>query len=558
MKFKGWVKIRLKYVFLSLVHSCVNFKSKKEGEDLIVHPNVDNWEKCAEHCHQNEGCQTWTWVSDSHAEAALHCYLFGEGASSTDIDDHVSGTKASWNCLQTTAHNFAGVDVQDDLKLTGHLGGYEMSEFNDVLYKSKANVFTGSKTFSDVTVDEDIVTAGSVNNLADLSSDLLFLVGTKTAVGDFTFAEVEMNGLEVAGQVDGVTWASLMSDRLLRDQDQTITATYTFGFPTAKIHFQGDILGNGDEDNAELNGQKISSLRTAEEAWSAVGAVKVAAQVEANVLCQYVKNLNKAYLSNLNVDFFEELNDALIDPADDFQNILQMDTIRLGDEVYLVVLSASKILTAKVTDGSLEDLAIHEINNGPNVITSACALQMANNEIRDDHDVSFFILFPEGLQGFNIDTASETSVETANYNLHFGSEPFSMGCIDRIQTCFVALQDQSQDGKYRMRIVKMRLPVDSTDVWIGEDYSLKMDSPDVDVIMIKEKLYFAISDQKNHADMDYLTLIEVDVTYPSEVKFSVKTTTTIAITEHNFVLIAPRQEPLIVAAKQQEVIISIS
>ena len=107
-----------------------------------------------------------------------------------------------------------------------------------------------------------------------------------------------MKNLQVNGLVDGVTWSDLLANRLLRDAEQTISATYTFGSPNSKIRFHGDINGNdGDEDNAELNGRKISSIRTAENAWTAVGAVKVAAQAEANVLCHHVKDLNKAYLS---------------------------------------------------------------------------------------------------------------------------------------------------------------------------------------------------------------------------------------------------------------------
>ena len=117
----------------------------------------------------------------------------------------------------------------------------------------------------------------------------------------------------------------------------------------------------------------------------------------------------------------------------------------------------------------------------------------------------------------------------------------------------MALQDQVE-GKFRMRIIQMLPPVASIDVWTGELYSIEMDAPEFDLVMIKEKLYFAISDQKNHEVLDYLSLIEVDVTYPSQVQFSLNTTSTIGITEHNFVLIAPRQEPLIVAAKQDEVI----
>ena len=478
------------------------------------------------------------------------CYLFTGLSVNSFSDDHVSGTKETWNCLQTTAHNFAGVIVQDDLKITGQLSGHDLEAFKDVLYKSKSNVVTGAKTFSRVTVNENIIHAGTVNDL-DLSADLIFLADTKTIAGDFTFAKVEMKNLQVDGQVDGVTWSDLKTNRLLRDKEQTISATYTFTAPTKKLHFQGEVLGNGDEDNAELNDQKISSLRTADEIWGAVGAVKVAAQAEAHVLCQHVKNLNKAYLSNLNVDFFEKLAEASIHSADDFQEILQMETVRIDETVYLVVLSSSSILTAKVTDGSVTDIKITPIVKGGNRIYSASAMQMATEEIRKTHGVSFFLLYEEELTSYTIDTKTG-SVVPAPFTLQFGSHPRRIGCIDKIQACFVALQDQIGD-KFRMRIIQMLPPVASIDVWTGEGYNIEMEAPEFDLVMIKEKLFFAISDQKNHDVLDYLSLIEVDVTYPSQVQFSLNTTSTIGITEHNFVLLAPRQEPLIVAAKHEEV-----
>ena len=543
-------KLVFNFDFFVSVHSCVNLKSKSVGEHIIL-DDVTSWEACAEKCHKNVDCNTWSWVSDKHANAAKHfdCYLFTGAATNSISDDHVSGTKESWTCLQTTAHNFAGVDIQDDLKITGQLSGHDLVAFEDVLYKSKPNVVTGAKTFSRVTVNQDIEDAGKVNNL-DLSSDLIFLADKKSITGDFEFAEVEMKNLQVDGKIDGVTWADLKTNRLLRDQEQTISATYTFKSPTKKLHFKGEVLGNGDEDNAELNGQKISSLRTADEIWGAVGAVKVAAQAEAHVLCQHVKNLNKAYLSNLNVDFFEKLAEASFNSAD-FQEILQMETVRIDQHVYLVVLSSSSILTAKVTDGSVKDVKITPILKGAKRINSASAIQMATEEIRKTHSVSFFLLYEEELTSYNIDTKTGVVIPAA-YSLQFGSHPRRIGCIDKIQACFVALQDQIGD-KFRMRIIQMLPPVASIDVWTGELYNIEMDAPEFDLVMIKEKLFFAISDQKNHDVLDYLSLIEVDVTYPSQVQFSLNTTSTIGITEHNFVLIAPRQEPLIVASKHDEV-----
>lgn len=548
--------------------------------------------------------------------------------------------KDSWSCLQTISHNIAGVDIQGDLKIDGLLGGHNLNEFKDFLYKSRPNIITGAKTFTDVTVTNDIVHDGKVNGLSDLEADLLFLDDTKTALGEFTFSEVEMKNLQVNGLVDGVSWSNLIANRLLRDAEQTISATYTFGSqntncPTAEsctrvrnsvcsgvevehygyghteaecaakcwnnedchvysfdtsdgdcyaegagfadcaewamtwqwgtrecgapnscglteILFQGAITANdGDEDNAELNGHKISSIRTAENAWTAVGAVKVAAQAEANVLCHHVKDLNKAYLRNHQIDFVEKLDDALIDPAGDFQQVMHMDTLHYGEDIYLLVLLPSRLLTAKVTDNSIGNVRSHDIRRAGNMITSAYDFQAVSKDIRKSNDISFFIASDEGLSSFEVNGNLPT-IQSKDFTLHFGSFPFRMACVDQTQTCFVAIQDH-MGTQCRMRIVKLNPPVGSVDIWIGENYDFKMDAPDFDLIMIKEKLYFAISDRQNHKRINYLSVIEVDVTYPGQVGFTVNNTITIPISAHDFIFIAPRYVPLIVASKPEKV-----
>ena len=129
-----------------------------------------------------------------------------------------------------------------------------------------------------------------------------------------------------------------------------------------------------------------------------------------------------------------------------------------------------------------------------------------------------------------------------------------MSCVDQTQTCFVAIQDQI-DGKFRMRIVQLDPPnpIGAFDIWTGEKFSIKIDAPDFDLIMIKEKLYFAISDRQNHEKLNHLSFIEVDVTYPSQVNYTVNNTIPVPISEHDFLLIAPKYVPLIVASKPEEV-----
>ena len=352
--------------------------------------------------------------------------------------------------------------------------------------------------------------------------------------------------------MDGVTWSDLLANRLLRDAEQTISATYTFGSPNTKIRFHGDVKGNdGDEDNAELNGQKISAIRTAETVWPAVAAVKVAAQAEANVLCHHVKDLNKAYLRNLKVDFVEKLDVASIDPSliPDFQQVLQMDTFYLDENIFLVVLCPSRLITAKVTDSSIKVIQADVIKRDGSPITSAYDFIAVSKEIRKANDFSLFIASTEGLTSFEIDTSPTLG---KGYSLDSGSFPFRMAFVEQTQSFFVAIQDQIED-KFQMRIVQLNPPVGSVELWKGEKYSIKIDAPDFDFIKIKEKLYFAISDRQNHEKLNYLSFIEVDVTYPSQVHFTVKNTITVPISAHDFILIAPRHVPLIVASKPEEV-----
>ena len=644
-----------------LVHTCVKKNQPPTGTTLKTHKLVKDWKECPELCHNRKDCHSWSWVSVEHPETALRydCTLFSAIVSVVQNEHHVSGTRDSWNCIQTTSHNIAGVDVQGNLNIAGLLAGHDLNEFKDVLYKSRANIITGVKTLTHVTVDNDIDHAGKVNGLSNLKTDLLFLDDTKVAEGKFTFSEAEVKNLQVNGLVDGVDWSNLLAKRLLRDTEQTISATYTFGPNNcsdygdciqgvkgitcktaanyaykvigsdrwgslseaecaslcyhdkdceayafkhtvghcyaqyggcysvlnqyeswydwnwgtkacgtpdsctvqnfARIHFQGAIKGNdGDEDNAELNGQKISSIRTAENAWTAVGAVKVAAQVEANVLCHHVKDLNKAYLRNLKVDFIQKLATAPI-PSTlqvDFAEVMNIDTLHCDKDIYLVALFPNRVLTAKLTDSSIENINSHVISpfNQGNPIDTAFDFQVVSKEIQESNGFSFFIASAGGISSYKIDTSSSTEIQPNDFTLHFGSSPFRMSCVDQTQACFVAIQDEI-GAKFRMRIIQLDPPnpVGSIDIWTGEMYNIKIESPDFDLIKIKEKLYFAISDRQNHEKLNHLSFIEVDITYPSKVGYTVNNTVPVQISEHDFLLIAPRHVPLIVASKPEEV-----
>ena len=47
-------------------------------DDAIeVKGNVQDWQTCAELCHNDEDCHRWSWVSDSDSENHLNCHLLG-------------------------------------------------------------------------------------------------------------------------------------------------------------------------------------------------------------------------------------------------------------------------------------------------------------------------------------------------------------------------------------------------------------------------------------------------------------------------------------------------
>ena len=57
-------------------------------------------------------------------------------------------------------YRFAGVDVEKDLKLTGTIGGHDVLEFDDTLYKSQPKTISGERTFDDVTISGNLNTRG--------------------------------------------------------------------------------------------------------------------------------------------------------------------------------------------------------------------------------------------------------------------------------------------------------------------------------------------------------------------------------------------------------------
>ena len=59
--------------------------------------NINNWQKCAEHCMDNSTCEQWTWISSNHNTESSRevCKLKSGSSTQFDEDEHkVSGIKS--------------------------------------------------------------------------------------------------------------------------------------------------------------------------------------------------------------------------------------------------------------------------------------------------------------------------------------------------------------------------------------------------------------------------------------------------------------------------------
>ena len=145
------------------------------------------------------------------------------------------------------------------MNVTGTLGGHNLAEFNDVLYKSRTNIFSGAKNLHEV-----IITQPMTHD--SFSDNLVFLTQTKNLDGSFHFDEVQTENLEVHGKIDDVDWDSLLNNVFLKHVEQTITANFTFNHPTS-LAFLEPIVGDQDASNGAgyLNDQMVEALLEVED-----------------------------------------------------------------------------------------------------------------------------------------------------------------------------------------------------------------------------------------------------------------------------------------------------
>eukprot|EP00092_Neocalanus_flemingeri_P039028 GFUD01042487.1.p1 GENE.GFUD01042487.1~~GFUD01042487.1.p1 ORF type:complete len:3096 (+),score=601.77 GFUD01042487.1:67-9354(+) len=198
---------------------------------------------------------------------------------------------------------FAGVRLNKDTQVSGLLGGYELSKFRSVLYKTGDQTISARKTFSRATMTK-AVTSSSVNGLS-LSDNLVYLAAANTVMqGNYKFdGDVSIQNLDVSGTIDGTDLNTIEGRLLSKDTMQNVTSTYTFQCPVLTFD---EIVGDGDDSNGEgrVNGQDVNSLKAVGNTWKRITSVKLSAQAEAMVLCSHISDLSAAYLDNMEVSFY--------------------------------------------------------------------------------------------------------------------------------------------------------------------------------------------------------------------------------------------------------------
>ena len=499
------------------------------------------------------------------------------------------------------SHQFAGANFESDLRLTGSVGGYSLQEFDDVLYKSpvygSGQNITGQKTFDKVTLTGDMTSSGDVNGL-DLLDNLVYLnSGDKTLVGNYSFGEIEMKNLSVSGLLDGVDWDDIESHLFYASVSQNVSANFTFGAPTS-LSFKGAVIGDGDSSNGlgTINNLTVESITGLGSNWEIVANVKTAAQAEASILCNHVKTLASAYLANLKVSYYTFHTTSQMANASSFGEVVDLATLNVGDSVFLVAISESRVRLMNrtktdedydVTDLPGEGLEVEMVkDDGVTPVENARQVEVVANVI-DSSEVGAvasvaLVITDQGAVLLRI----SGSLGEDDINMTQVGEPIpdviGLKFIPEISTFFVAFQTP-YDGGYRMEVRSLPYPdyyftmllvclesgnstldcLTAADwysdlflVWQGEKFTQIIDTPHFDALLdsINNKVFLAVSNHFHTSTLPYVSSMKVGVTWSSGVDTAVAiegNQLLVQVADHDFVLLSSTHLGLLVTGGDQ-------
>ena len=411
-----------------------------------------------------------------------------------------------------------------------------MVEFNDVLYKSRTNIFSGAKNLHEVIITQPMTQDS-------FSDNLVFLTQTKNLDGSFHFDEVQTENLEVHGKIDDVDWDSLLNNVFLEHVEQTITANFTFNHPTS-LAFLEPIVGDQDASNGAgyLNDQMVEALLEVEDTWSSLSAAKLSAQVEANILCQHVNNINQAYLEKRDVDFYQLVGSR----QTAFEgSIVETEAFEVNGTIFLAAVHGSKLEVMHLvdTDTATPDPEFPTVQTIPlETSTGEAASNPRGMEVftlvNDDgtSDVGLAVVTDDGIVTVRVSEDGDGKWRVIDDI----PSAFSVKYAEGVSELFVASQWQvssSSDPSFRIRIHAWSPAAGSRLVWEGAEYSGRVAAPRLDLLRRGAQLHLAVTGPLDTLAGHTLTHLVMDLARAGGVlQLTLAGETRLRVPGHEFVL----------------------
>ena len=408
-----------------------------------------------------------------------------------------------------------------------------MVEFNDVLYKSRSNIFSGAKNLHEVIITQPMT-------YDSFSDNLVFLTQTKNLDGSFHFDEVQTENLEVHGKIDDVDWDSLLNNVFLKHVEQTIMANFTFNYPTS-LAFLEPIVGDQDASNGAgyLNDQMVEALLEVEDTWSSLSAAKLSAQVEANILCQHVNNINQAYQEKRDVDFYQLVGSR----QTAFEgSIVEIEAFEVNGTIFLAALHGSKLELMHLvdTDTATPDPEFPTVQT---ILLETSTGEAASNPrgmevftlVNDDGTlaVGLAVVTDDGIVTVRVSEDGDGSWRVIDDI----PSAFSVKYAEGVSELFVASQWQVTTGRFRIRIYTWSPAAGSRLVWEGAEHSGRVAAPRLDLLRRGAQLHLAVTDALDTLAGLTLTHLVMDVARAGEVlQLTLAGETRLRVPGHEFVL----------------------
>jgi len=184
----------------------------------------------------------------------------------------------------------------------GNLFGHSSDKFLDVLYKNGDQTVTEGFTMNGAVTTGDVTT--TTFNGYDPPTSMIKLEATTAIDSNFDFKNaLSLNNVAVTGTVNDFDFLAKFKDSVATlAGDNSITEKWTI----QPAHFDGDIDGTAaTTKDMYINDQRVYDLNKAAGIVDHIHAVKTSAQAEANVLCEFVSDLQDTYMANQDIVHYQ-------------------------------------------------------------------------------------------------------------------------------------------------------------------------------------------------------------------------------------------------------------